>query len=114
MGKALRRLKAALGQLQTGWSIVGITLVLLVLVEGGFRMIFALRDRMTAVPVPDPRVVAEGYGGAAWPVDSLSRTRAARRALAALRLLPAEAVSGRDDHHRRRRPAIYLAIVHAP
>jgi lysophospholipase L1-like esterase len=68
MGKALRRLKDVLGRLQTTWSILGITLVALLLVEGGFRLVFAVRDRLTAVPVPDPRVVAEGYGGAAWPV----------------------------------------------
>ena len=68
MGKALRRLKGALARLQTGWSILGITLVVLLLVEGGCRLIFAVRDRLTAVPVPDPRVIAEGYGGAAWPV----------------------------------------------
>ena len=68
MGKVLRRLKRSLAHLQTGWSILGITLVLLVLVEGGFRLVFAVRDRLAAVPVPDPRVVAEGYGGAAWPV----------------------------------------------
>jgi lysophospholipase L1-like esterase len=68
MGKALRCLKAALGRLQTGWSILGITLVVVLLVEGGFRLVFLVRDRLTAVPVPDPRVVAEGYGDAAWPV----------------------------------------------
>ena len=68
MGKAVRRLKRVLGALQTSWSILGITLVVVLLVEGGFRVIFAVRDRLTAVPVPDPRVVAEGYGGAAWPV----------------------------------------------
>jgi lysophospholipase L1-like esterase len=68
MGKALRRFKGAMARLATGWSILGITLVLLLLVEAGFRLIFAVRDRLTAVPVPDPRVVAEGYGGAAWPV----------------------------------------------
>jgi lysophospholipase L1-like esterase len=66
--KVMRRFKTVLAHLQTGWSIVGITLVLVVLVEGGFRTIFAVRDRMTAVPEPDPRVVAEGYGGANWPV----------------------------------------------
>jgi len=68
MGNALRRLKRALAHLQTGWSILGVTLVLLVLVEGSCRLAFAIRDRMTAVPIPDPRVVAEGYEGAAWPV----------------------------------------------
>ena len=68
MAKALRRLKGALAKLHTGWSILGITLVLLLLMEGGFRLIFAVRDRLTAVPVPDPRVIAEGYAGARWPV----------------------------------------------
>jgi lysophospholipase L1-like esterase len=67
MGKALRCLKGTLAHLQLGWSIVGVTLVLLVLVEGGFRIAFAVRDRLMAVPVPEPRVLAEGYGGAAWP-----------------------------------------------
>ena len=68
MGKALRRLKGALDRLQTGWSDPGDHVLALLLVEGGFRVIFAVRDRLTAVPVPDPRVVAEGYGGATWPV----------------------------------------------
>jgi hypothetical protein len=68
MGIVLRRLKRALVHLQTGWAILGITLVLLVLVEGSFRLIFAVRDRLAAVPVPDRRVVADGYEGAAWPV----------------------------------------------
>ncbi len=68
MGKILRPMMGALAHLQTGWSIVGITLVLLVLVEGSFRLIFAVRDGLTAFPVPDPRVVSEGYQGAAWPV----------------------------------------------
>jgi lysophospholipase L1-like esterase len=68
MSNALRRLKRALAHLQTGWSILGITLILLVLVEGSCRLAFAVRDRITAVPVPDRRVVAEGYEGAAWPV----------------------------------------------
>jgi hypothetical protein len=68
MEKVRRRLKGLLTRLQTAWSIVGITLTLLILVEGGFWVVFALRDRVTAVSVPDPRVVAEGYGGAAWPI----------------------------------------------
>ena len=68
MGKALRRLKRVLSFVHTSWSMLGITLVTLLLVEGGFRVIFAVRDRLAAVPIPDSRVVAEGYGGAAWPV----------------------------------------------
>lgn len=68
MGRALRWLKTTLARLQTAWSILGITLVLLLTVEGSLRLLFAVRDRMTAVPVPDPRIVSEGYDGAAWPV----------------------------------------------
>lgn len=67
MGKVLRRLKGALAHLQTGWSILGITLALLLLVEGSLRLIFAVRDRITAIPVLDLRVITEGYEGAAWP-----------------------------------------------
>jgi lysophospholipase L1-like esterase len=68
MAKVVQRLKKVLADLQTGWSILGITLVVLLLVEGSFRVIFAVRDRLTAVPAPDPRIVAEGYGGEKWPV----------------------------------------------
>jgi lysophospholipase L1-like esterase len=68
MGNSIRRLKRALGLLQTTWSIVGITLVAVVLTEAGFRAFFAVRDRLTTAPAPDRRVLAEGYAGASWPV----------------------------------------------
>ncbi len=67
MGKALRRLKRVLSCVQASWSVFGITLVTLLLVEGGFRVSFAVRDRLTAVAIPDRRIVAEGYGGDTWP-----------------------------------------------
>jgi lysophospholipase L1-like esterase len=67
MGNPLRRLKRPLVFLQTGWSIFGITLVALLLTEAGFRMIFTVRDRLSALPVPDRRVLVEGYHGADWP-----------------------------------------------
>jgi hypothetical protein len=69
MGHALQRLKRLSAFLQTSWSILGITFLLLLLVEVGFRITFGIRDRMSAQPVPDRRVLAEGYGGAAWPVE---------------------------------------------
>jgi lysophospholipase L1-like esterase len=69
MSNAVRRLKRVLTHLQTVWSIVGITLVLIVFMEIGLRVLFAARDRMTAEPMPDRRIVAEGYGGEAWLVD---------------------------------------------
>ncbi len=66
MGKALARCKRLLMRLQTAWSVVGITLVLLLLVEAGFRVTFALRDRLSAPASPDQRILAEGYAGATW------------------------------------------------
>jgi lysophospholipase L1-like esterase len=55
--------------LQTAWTILGITLILVILMDTGFRVVFALWDQASAIPQPDPRVLAEGYGGAAWPVQ---------------------------------------------
>ncbi|MFI5455258.1 MAG: SGNH/GDSL hydrolase family protein [Isosphaerales bacterium] len=69
MGKPLLRFQRVLVFLRTGWSILGITLVVLLLAEAGFRVIFAVRDRSAAEPAPDRRVLVEGYGGDTWPVE---------------------------------------------
>ncbi len=69
MRKPTLRLQRVMVFLQTVWSILGITLVVLLLTEAGFRMIFAVRDRFTAEPAPDRRVLVEGYGGDTWPVE---------------------------------------------
>jgi lysophospholipase L1-like esterase len=69
MGNALPQIRRALALLQTAWSILGVTLGLIVLMECAVRLGFALKDRLSAVTQPDPRVLAEGYGGAAWLVD---------------------------------------------
>jgi hypothetical protein len=69
MGNSSRRLKRALAFLQTAWSIAGITLVLVLLTEGGFRAFFTIRDRLGTVTEPDRRVLAEGYSGARWPAQ---------------------------------------------
>ncbi len=68
MAKLSHRAKQTFGSLQTTWSIVGITLILLLLVEGSFRLILAVRDHFAPVAVPDHRVITEGYGGALWPI----------------------------------------------
>jgi hypothetical protein len=68
-GNASRRTKRVLVLLQTGWSIVGITLIVLILTETGFRAVFALRDRLSAETVPDRRVLDQGYDGASWPIE---------------------------------------------
>ncbi len=47
---------------------MGITLLVLFVTEAAFRAVFAMRDRLAATSVPDRRVLADGYGGATWPV----------------------------------------------
>ena len=69
MHPALRRLHRLLNLLQTGWSILGITLVVLIVTEAIFRAGFALKDWLGAEARPDRRVLVEGYGGATWPVQ---------------------------------------------
>ncbi|HZW30305.1 MAG TPA: hypothetical protein VFF52_06315, partial [Isosphaeraceae bacterium] len=69
MHPALRRLQWLFHLLQTGWLIVGITLVLLILTEAVFRAGFALKDWVGAEPRPDRRVLVDGYGGATWPIQ---------------------------------------------
>ncbi len=68
MGSSTGTLKRALVRLRTAWCIVGITLLVLILMEAGSRAVFALHDALTAAPVPDRRLLAEGYAGATWPV----------------------------------------------
>ena len=68
MAITLRGIKRLLVLLQTVWSIIGITLIVLGLTEAGFRLGFALKDRFGLPPQPDRRVLAEGYGSASWPV----------------------------------------------
>ena len=69
MGKALARFKQVMIFLQTGWSMLGITLILLLIVEGGLRVTFALRDHLALPASPDQRILVEGYGGATWPTE---------------------------------------------
>jgi hypothetical protein len=69
MGKALARFKRFMVLLQTGWSILGITLVVLILMEGSLRVTFALRDYLTRPTSPEQRILVEGYGGETWPVE---------------------------------------------
>jgi lysophospholipase L1-like esterase len=68
MGKVSARLKQSVMALRTAWSVTGITVILLLFVEFGLRVTFALRDRLVAPEFPDRRILAEGYGGATWPI----------------------------------------------
>ena len=62
----LRRLKRILLWLQTGWSILGMTLLLLLLVELGLRGVFGLKDLGKPQIPPDPRVVRQVPTAATW------------------------------------------------
>ncbi len=48
------------------WLLLGLTLLLLILLELFLRGFFALKDAAFAPPDPDPRIVRDGYGGAPW------------------------------------------------
>jgi lysophospholipase L1-like esterase len=69
MGKALARFKRLMILLQTGWSVLGISLVMLLIVEAGLRATFSLRDWVSVTKSPDRRTLVEGYGGATWPEE---------------------------------------------
>jgi hypothetical protein len=61
------RLKRFLLGVQTAWSIVGVTLLLILAVELSLRGCFWLKDLRGPELPPDRRLVAEGYEGATWP-----------------------------------------------
>ncbi len=68
MRSLARRLKQGMIGLRTAWSILGVTLAFLLIAELGLRAAFWLKDTVSLPQRPDPRVVAAGYDGAAWPV----------------------------------------------
>jgi lysophospholipase L1-like esterase len=53
---------------QTIWSIAGLTIIAILLTEGGFRLLFAIKDRLATQQVPDQRVIEAGYRGETWPI----------------------------------------------
>jgi hypothetical protein len=65
----IRRIRVVLRALQTVWSILGLTVLAILLTEAGFRSVFAIKDRVTAPEQPDRRVVSDGYGGESWPIQ---------------------------------------------
>ena len=66
MRPSLRRLKRLFLWLQTGWSILGVTLVLIVLLELGFEGRFWLKDRSKPRIPPDPALISAVPEGSAW------------------------------------------------
>ena len=66
MKSPLRRLGRIVIWLRTAWSVLGVTLVMVVLLEFGLRGIFWVKDRWKPQIPPDPRVVAVDPEGGAW------------------------------------------------
>jgi hypothetical protein len=66
MNSSFRRLRRFLSWLQTGWSILGVTLVLVVLLEQGLRGVFLLKDQWKPQIPPDPRVISADRDTGAW------------------------------------------------
>ncbi len=62
----LGRMRRILRGLQTAWSIVGLTLVAIVLTEAGFRLIFAIKDYLAPTQPPLRRVIEAAYSGETW------------------------------------------------
>lgn len=60
------RARRIFGGLRSAWALVGLTLLLILGLELGLRLAFAVKDAAWPLVHPDPRVVAEGYGGAEW------------------------------------------------
>jgi lysophospholipase L1-like esterase len=69
MGSLFPRLKRLVVFLQAAWSIAGITMIVLLVTEAGFRLAFGFKDHLGREDRPDRRILNEGYGGAAWPVQ---------------------------------------------
>ncbi len=64
----LRRTRGAFRWMGSAWIIVGLTLLAILLLEGSLCFLFFVKDMMAGGTMPDPRVIAEGYGGATWPI----------------------------------------------
>ena len=83
---------------------------MLLLTEAGFRLIFAIRDRLTAEPSPDRRVLAEGYGGDNLAGRStIASSSGSRNAGSRMSTSGPKPFHGQDDRDRLRRAARHVA-----
>jgi lysophospholipase L1-like esterase len=69
MRKVLSRLRSTIPVIRTTWAIVGLTLIVLGLSEGGLRLVFWLKDLRGVPSLPDRRVLERGYHNEAWAID---------------------------------------------
>jgi hypothetical protein len=68
MMSPVARIRRILRALQTLWSIVGLTLLAILVTEAGFRLAFAIKDHLMPIPSPEPRLIEAGYRGETWLV----------------------------------------------
>ncbi len=69
MSAVFSKVRQAVVGLQTVWSIIGLTLLVVLLCEGGLRLTVYVKDTWIDKPATgtvDRRVAADGYGEAAW------------------------------------------------
>lgn len=64
-----RRLRALARLVGFSWLLIGLTLAAVLGLELLLRLTFAAKDALRPLPVPDPRVWAEGYDQAPWVPD---------------------------------------------
>jgi len=69
MRNALSCLRSTILGVRTTWAVVGLTLIVLGLSEGGLRIVFWLKDVQSAPAIPDRRVLEQGYHNEAWAGD---------------------------------------------
>lgn len=72
LARLVRFLKAA----QTVWSIIGLTIIAILLTEASLRLVFAVKDRLAYAGTVDPRLIQQGYGGETWPIQHDRELRA--------------------------------------
>jgi len=79
----LRLLRAVGSDIRTGWLILGITLMLIVVCEAGLRLVLTTRDRLMDHPRPltayeiNKRAVVATYPGVEWIPDYFEELRKA-------------------------------------
>lgn len=71
MTTRFRRVRNLLASLQTAWSIAGVSLIALLLLETGCRLVFALKDRRDDASTMTASQIAQAQGDPAWPVEHL-------------------------------------------
>ena len=65
-GVFVRALRLVGRGLRAGWLGLGVVLLWIVAIELALTVAFGIKDRVAGLPLVDPRLKAEGYGGETW------------------------------------------------